>query len=30
MDWNIIDKKWQKKWSETNDHETDYNDKEKK
>ncbi len=30
MDWNIIDKKWQKKWSEANDHETDYNDKEKK
>ena len=30
MDWSIIDKKWQKKWSENNDHETDYNDKEKK
>jgi len=30
MDWNVIDKKWQKKWSENNDHETDSNNKEKK
>jgi len=30
IDWNAIDKKWQKKWSENNDHETDSNDKEKK
>ena len=30
MDWNAIDKKWQKKWSENNDHETDSNNKEKK
>ena len=30
VDWSVIDKKWQKKWSENNDHETDYNDKEKK
>ena len=30
IDWSVIDKKWQKKWSENNDHETDYNDKEKK
>jgi len=29
-DWNIIDAKWQKKWLENNDHETDSNDKEKK
>ena len=29
IDWSVIDKKWQKKWSENNDHETDYNDKEK-
>ena len=30
IDWNTIDKKWQKKWSENNDHETDSNNKEKK
>ena len=30
IDWNIIDKKWQKKWSENNEHETDSNNKEKK
>jgi len=30
MDWNAIDKKWQKKWSENNEHETDSNNKEKK
>ena len=30
IDWNVIDKKWQKKWSENNDHETDSNNKEKK
>jgi len=30
IDWSVIDKKWQKKWSENNDHETDSNDKEKK
>jgi len=30
IDWNAIDKKWQKKWSENNDHETDSNNKEKK
>ena len=30
IDWNAIDRKWQKKWLENNDHETDYNDKEKK
>ena len=30
IDWSVIDKKWQKKWSENNDHETDSSDKEKK
>jgi len=30
IDWSVIDKKWQKKWSENNDHETDSNNKEKK
>ena len=30
IDWNAIDKKWQKKWSENNDHEIDSNNKEKK
>jgi len=30
IDWNAIDRKWQKKWLENNDHETDSNDKEKK
>jgi len=30
IDWNAIDKKWQKKWLENNDHETDSNNKEKK
>ena len=30
IDWNVIDKKWQKKWSENNDHEIDSNNKEKK
>ena len=30
MDWRTIDKKWQKKWVENNDHETNSNDKEKK
>jgi len=30
VDWSTIDKKWQKKWAENNDHETDSNDKEKK
>jgi len=30
IDWNVIDKKWQKKWLENNDHETDSNNKEKK
>jgi len=30
IDWNVIDKKWQKKWSENNDHEVDSNNKEKK
>jgi len=30
VDWNAIDKKWQKKWLENNDHETDSNNKEKK
>ena len=30
IDWSVIDKKWQKRWSENNDHETDSNDKEKK
>jgi len=29
-DWNVIDKKWQKKRSENNDHEIDSNNKEKK
>ena len=30
IDWNAIDKKWQKKWLENNDHEIDSNNKEKK
>jgi len=30
IDWSAIDKKWQKKWLENNDHEIDSNDKEKK
>ena len=30
IDWSTIDKKWQKKWAENNDHETNSNDKEKK
>jgi len=30
IDWNVIDRKWQKKWSENNDHEIDSNNKEKK
>jgi len=30
INWNAIDKKWQKKWLENNDHETDSNNKEKK
>ena len=30
IDWNAIDKKWQKKWLENNDHEIDPNNKEKK
>ena len=30
IDWNKIDRKWQKKWLEQNVHETDANDKEKK
>jgi len=30
IDWNAIDRKWQKKWLENNDHETDSNIKEKK
>ena len=30
IDWSAIDRKWQKKWSENNDHETDSNNKEKK
>jgi len=30
IEWNVIDKKWQKKWSENNDHEIDSNNKEKK
>jgi len=30
IDWNVIDKIRQKKWSENNDHETDSNNKEKK
>jgi len=30
IDWSAIDKKWQKKWLENNDHETDSNNKEKK
>ncbi len=23
VDWSAVDKKWQKKWAENNDHETD-------
>jgi len=30
IDWNVIDKKWQKIWLENNDHEADSNNKEKK
>ena len=30
VDWSAIDKKWQKKWAENNDHETNSSDKEKK
>jgi len=30
IDWNTIDKKWQKQWLENNDHEVDSNNKEKK
>ena len=30
IDWNTIDKKWQKQWLENNDHEADSNNKEKK
>nr|AIF17849.1 leucyl-tRNA synthetase (LARS, leuS) [uncultured marine thaumarchaeote KM3_79_D07] len=30
IDWNAIDRKWQKKWLENNDHEIDSNNKEKK
>ena len=30
IDWNAIDKKWQKQWLENNDHEIDSNNKEKK
>jgi len=30
IDWNVIDKKWQKQWLENNDHEADSNKKEKK
>ena len=30
IDWSAISEKWQKKWLENNDHETDSNDKEKK
>ncbi len=30
VDWNTIDVKWQKKWSENNDHHVDPNQKEKK
>jgi leucyl-tRNA synthetase len=30
IDWNTIDRKWQKKWLENNDHEIDSNNKEKK
>ena len=30
IDWNAVDKKWQKKWLENNDHEIDSNNKEKK
>ena len=30
IDWNVIDKKWQKQWLENNDHEVDSNNKEKK
>ena len=29
LDWSTIDKKWQKKWAENNDHETNSSDKEK-
>ena len=27
IDWSAIDKKWQKKWLENNDHEIDPNNK---
>jgi len=30
IDWSAIDRKWQKKWLENNDHEIDSNNKEKK
>ena len=30
VDWSTIDKKWQKKWAENKDHETNSSDKEKK
>jgi len=30
IDWNAIDRKWQKKWLENNDHETDSNNKQHK
>jgi len=30
VDWSTIDKKWQKKWAEKNDHETNSSDKQKK
>jgi len=30
VDWSAVDKKWQKKWAENNDHETNSSDKEKK
>jgi len=30
IDWSAIDRKWQKKWLENNDHEIDPNNKEKK
>nr|AIE99744.1 hypothetical protein [uncultured marine thaumarchaeote KM3_115_G03] len=29
IDWSAIGEKWQKKWLENNDHETDSNNKEK-
>jgi len=29
IDWNAIDKKWQKKWLENNDHEIDLTIKKK-